>query len=108
MYYIYRSTTPTFTPAASNQIGITKSNWFQDDVLTASTQYYYQVLANNTIGVSPSSTTVTATTPALNPNLWGGSPFWDGSGLPAKQNVVMMKFLNRTNGKYANNQIVWT
>jgi trimeric autotransporter adhesin len=109
-YYIYRSTTPTFTPSASNQIGTTKSNWFQDDVLTASTQYYYQVLANNSIGVSPSSTTVTATTPALNANLWGGAPFWDASNMPALPpgDTVMMKFLNRTNGKYANDQITWT
>jgi len=109
-YYIYRSTTPIFTPAASNQIGTTKSNWFQDDVLTASTQYYYQILANNSIGVSPSSTTVTATTPALNPNLWGGAPFWDASNMPALPpgDTVMMKFLNRTNGVYANNQITWT
>ena len=109
-YYIYRSTTPTFTPGPSNQIGTTKSNWFQDDVLTASTQYYYQVLANNSIGVSPSSTTVTATTPALNPNLWGGAPFWDASNMPSLPagDTVMMKFLNRTNGVYADDQIIWT
>jgi fibronectin type 3 domain-containing protein len=109
-YYIYRSTTPTFTPGPSNQIGTTKSNWFQDDVLTASTQYYYQVLANNSTGVSPSSSTVTATTPALNPNLWGGAPFWDASNMPTLPpgDTVMMKFLNRTNGMYANDQITWT
>lgn len=109
-YYIYRSTTPTFTPAASNQIGITKSNWFQDALCAASTQYYYQVLANNSIGVSPSSVTVTATTPALNPNLWGGAPFWDASNMPPLPagDTVMMKFLNRTNGKYADDQITWT
>jgi trimeric autotransporter adhesin len=109
-YYVYRSTTPTFTAGASNLIGTTKSNWFQDDVLTASTQYYYQVMANNSIGVSPSSTTVTAATPALNPNLWGGAPFWDASNMPALPpgDTVMMKFLNRTNGKYANDQITWT
>ena len=107
-YYIYRSTTPTFTPAASNEIGTTKSNWFQDALTSASTQYYYQVLAKNSIGISPSSATVTATTPALNPELWGGAPFWDASGLPAKKNVVMMKFLNRTNGKYTDDQIIWT
>jgi len=109
-YYVYRSTTPTFTAGASNLIGTTKSNWFQDDVLTASTQYYYQVLANNSIGVSPSSTTVTATTPALNSSLWGGAPFWDASNMPALPpgDTVMMKFLNRTNGKYTNDQIIWT
>jgi len=109
-YYIYRNTTPTFTAGASNLIGTTKSNWFQDDVLTASTQYYYQVFANNTIGVSPSSATVTATTSALNPNLWGGAPFWDASNIPTLPpgDTVMMKFLNRTNGKYTNDQIIWT
>jgi hypothetical protein len=109
-YYIYRSTTPTFTPAASNQIGTTKSNWFQDELASASTQYYYQVLANNSIGVSPSSATVSATTPVLNPNLWGGAPFFDASGIPATPggDVLTVKFLNRTNGKYTDSQITWT
>ncbi len=109
-YYIYRSTTQPFTPAATNLIGTTKSNWFQDALGTASTQYYYQVLANNSIGVSPSSPTVTATTLALNPNLWGGAPFWDSSNMPALPagDTVMMKFLNRTNGVYADDQIIWT
>ena len=109
-YYIYRSTTPGFTPSASNQIGTTKSNWFQDELASASTQYYYQVLANNSIGVSPSSSTVSATTPALNPNLWGGAPFFDGSGIPATPSgdVLTVKFLNRTNGKYTDDQITWT
>ncbi|MGA2890465.1 MAG: malectin domain-containing carbohydrate-binding protein [Terracidiphilus sp.] len=109
-YYIYRSTTPTFTPAANNEIGTTKSNWFQDAVLAASTQYYYQVLANNSIGTSPSSATVTATTPELNSNLWGGAPFWDASNMPALPagDTVMMKFLNRTNGMFSDDQITWT
>jgi hypothetical protein len=109
-YYIYRSATQPFTPSTANLIGTTKSNWFQDALCTASTQYYYQVLANNTIGVSPSSATVTATTPALNPNLWGGAPFWDSSNMPALPagDTVMMKFLNRTNGVYADDQIIWT
>ena len=109
-YYIYRSTTSPFTPAAGNLIGTTKSNWFQDALATASTQYYYQVLAGNTIGVSPSSTTVTATTPGLNPNLWGGAPFWDASNIPALPagDTLMVKFLNRTNGKYTDDQIIYT
>ena len=109
-YYIYRSTTPSFTPTGSNQIGATKSNWFQDELVSASTQYYYQVLANNSIGVSPSSTTVSTTTPALSPNLWGGAPFFNGSGIPATPSgdVLTVKFLNRTNGKYTDDQITWT
>jgi hypothetical protein len=109
-YYIYRSTSATFTPATSNLIGTTKSNWFQDALCAASTQYYYQVLANNSLGVSPSSATVTAMTPALNPSLWGGAPFFDGSGIPAKPagDTLMVKFLNRTNGKYTDSQITYT
>jgi fibronectin type 3 domain-containing protein len=109
-YYIYRSTTSPFTPAATNLIGTTKSNWFQDALATASTQYYYQVLANNKIGVSPSSTTVTATTPPINPDLWGGAPFWDASDIPALPagDTLMVKFLNRTNGKYTDAQIIYT
>ena len=109
-YYIYRSTTSPFTPSTSNEIGTTKSNWFQDALCAASTQYYYQVLASNSIGTSPSSGTVTATTPALDPNLWGGAPFWDASNIPALPagDTVMMKFLNRTNGVYADDQITWT
>jgi hypothetical protein len=109
-YYIYRSTTATFTPSTSNQIGTTKSNWFQDELVSASTLYYYQVLANNSLGVSPSSSTVSATTPALNPNLWGGAPFFDGSGIPATPagDTLMVKFLNRTNGKYTDSQITYT
>ena len=107
-YTIYRSTTSPFTPGSTNQIGTTKSNWFQDALTAASTQYYYQVLASNSIGTSPSSATVTATTPALNPNLWGGAPFFDPSGLPAKTGVVLLKFLNRTNGEWADDQITWS
>jgi hypothetical protein len=109
-YYIYRSTTSPFTPSTSNEIGTTKSNWFQDALGTASTQYYYQVLASNTLGTSPSSTTVTATTQSLNPNLWGGAPFWDSSNMPALPagDTVTMKFLNRTNGVFTNSQIIWT
>jgi hypothetical protein len=109
-YYIYRSTTSPFTPSASNLIGTTRSNWFQDALCRASTQYYYQVLASNSIGASPSSATITATTPAPNPTLWGGAPFWDSSDMPALPvgGTVMMKFLNRTNRKYTDDQITWT
>jgi len=106
-YNVYRSTKPNFTPSGSNLIGNVKTNWYQDVLVSASTQYYYQVTANNRLGGSPSSPTVTATTPALNPNQWGGAPFFDAGGLPAKQNVVMLKFLNRTNGKYTDDQITW-
>ena len=34
--------------------------------------------------------------------------FWDPSGVPAAKNVMMFKFLNRTNGKYADSEVYWS
>ena len=34
--------------------------------------------------------------------------FWDPSGIPAAQNVMIFKFLNRTNGKYADSEVYWS
>ena len=103
-YFIFRSTTPTFTPASTNQVGATKSNNYQDVVLSASTTYYYMVEANNTSGSSAPAGTPNATTAALGTN----APFWDASGLPVTHNVMMFKFLNRTNGQYSDDQIFWS
>ncbi len=40
----------------------------------------------------------------------GGAPpgFWDSSDIPAAQNVMMFKFLNRTNGQYPDSQVFWS
>jgi hypothetical protein len=47
----------------------------------------------------------------------GGSPasdagtpggFWDTNGIPPAQNVMVFKFLNRTNGKYPDSQVFWS
>jgi hypothetical protein len=39
----------------------------------------------------------------------GGSapPFWDASGIPPAQNVLMFKFLNRTHGLFTDGEIYW-
>jgi glycosyl hydrolase family 64 (putative beta-1,3-glucanase) len=34
--------------------------------------------------------------------------FWDTSGIPAAKNVMIFKFLNRTNGKYQDSEIYWS
>jgi hypothetical protein len=34
--------------------------------------------------------------------------FWDPSGIPAAKNVMMFKFLNRTNGAYADSEVYWS
>lgn len=44
--------------------------------------------------------------PALADN---GAPagFWDNSSIPAAKNVMIFKFLNRTNGKYKDSEVYW-
>jgi len=34
--------------------------------------------------------------------------FWDASDIPAPKNVMMFKFLNRTNGQYPDSQVYWS
>jgi hypothetical protein len=40
----------------------------------------------------------------------GGAPagFWDSSNIPLAKNVMMFKFLNRTNGKYQDSEVYWS
>lgn len=105
-YDIYRSTTPTFTPAKANSIGTTQSNAYQDVVASPSTTYYYQVVATSPSGNSAPVGPVSATTLALGPN----GVFFDASGIPPTPagDVLMFKILNRTNGRYPDDQITWS
>src|SRR5260370_18052457 len=34
--------------------------------------------------------------------------FWDASNMPAAKNVMMFKFLNRTNEQFPNSNVFWT
>jgi hypothetical protein len=45
-----------------------------------------------------------------NENVQGGFPpsFWDASNIPAATGAMVMKILNRTNGKYADSEIYWS
>jgi glycosyl hydrolase family 64 (putative beta-1,3-glucanase) len=40
----------------------------------------------------------------------GGAPagFWDSSNIPSAKNVMMFRFLNRTNGKFADSEVYWS
>jgi hypothetical protein len=75
------------------------------DGLAASTAYTFQVSAVNGFGEGAKSAAVSATTLASGT----GEPpgFWDTSNLPPAQNVMMFKFLNRTNGTYPDTQLFW-
>ncbi|WP_050062120.1 malectin domain-containing carbohydrate-binding protein [Silvibacterium bohemicum] len=107
IYNVFRSTTSPFTPSGSNQVGSTKSNFYNDVVLTASTTYYYTVQASGPSGTTTVGGPVNATTLSLAPNT---PPFWDASNLPATPSgdLITIKFLNRTNGQYPDSQVYWS
>jgi trimeric autotransporter adhesin len=105
-YLIFRSTTPTFTPASTNDIGTTKSNFYQDVVIAPSTRYYYIVQASNPAGITTVGGPVSATTLALGTS----TPFWDATNIPPTPSgdVMTFKILNRTNGQYPDDQVFWS
>ncbi len=105
IYNIFRSTTSPFAPSTSNQVGTTKSNFYNDVVLAASTTYYYIVQGTGPSGMTTVGGPVNATTlPLPTP------PFWDASNIPATPagDVITIKFLNRTNGQYLDSQVYWS
>ncbi|GAA5022741.1 discoidin domain-containing protein [Kitasatospora paranensis] len=54
-------------------------------------------------------TTGSSSTPPTSPPPTDPGSFWgDTSSIPAAQNVVMLKILNRTNGKYPDSQVYWS
>jgi uncharacterized protein YndB with AHSA1/START domain len=69
-----------------------------------STVYGYSlfefVVHTGTSTTSPTPSPTTSSDPA---SFWG-----DTSGIPAAQNVVMLKILNRTNGHYPDSQVYWS
>ncbi len=107
IYNVFRSTTSPFTPSSSNQVGSTKSNFYNDVVLAASTTYYYIVQATGPSGTTTVGGPVNATTLPLAPNT---PPFWDAGNIPATPvgDLITIKFLNRTNGKYPDSQVYWS
>jgi hypothetical protein len=57
-------------------------------------------------GGTPSPTGSPAPSPTGSPN--PGSFWGDTSNIPPAQNVLMLKILNRTNGKYPDSQVYWS
>ena len=45
---------------------------------------------------------------ATNTDAAAPSGFWDPSNIPPAKNVMMFKFLNRTNGKYTDAEVYWS
>lgn len=64
-----------------------------------------QIYTSTTPGATPTVTPlpITPTATVLPTNFWG-----DTSSIPPAQNVLMVKILNRTNGKYPDSQVYWS
>jgi len=74
------------------------------------TQWGYSLWEFQVFGTSSTTTTPPTTAPTTTPPAGGTMPdsFWgDTSSIPAAQNVVEVKVLNRTNGKYPDSQVYW-
>jgi trimeric autotransporter adhesin len=50
--------------------------------------------------------TTSQTPPATSPSTTQG--FWDASNIPAAKNVMIFKFLNRTNGQFLDSHVFWS
>ncbi len=54
------------------------------------------------------TTSTTSLSPSASPTQDAGSFWGDPSTIPPAQNVLMVKILNRTNGRYPDNQVYWS
>jgi hypothetical protein len=76
---------------------------------TARGTVYGYSLFEFVVHTTTSTTTTTPTaTPTITPTGDPGSFWGDTSTIPAAQNVLMLKILNRTNGQYPDNQVFWS
>lgn len=53
----------------------------------------------------PDASTAVDGTPGIDAAM--PADFWDSSGIPAAQQVMVFKFLNRTNGQFADSEVYW-
>jgi Beta-1,3-glucanase len=94
---------------SQNVTGLASGNvvsyWFTYEKSGAgydTTTYTYTV--GSTVPTATSAPTNGTPTPTTS-----SSSFWgDTSSIPAAKNVMMFKFLNRTNGKYPDSQVYWS
>src|SRR6266568_1636857 len=71
---------------------------------TRATPYGYS-LWEFTVNTAASTTSLS---PSASPTQDAGSFWGDPSTIPPAQNVLMVKILNRTNGRYPDNQVYWS
>jgi hypothetical protein len=67
------------------------------------TVYGYSLWEFEVYGTGGTPLPTLTPTPTINATFWG-----DTSSIPPAQNVLMFKFLNRTNGRYPDSQIYWS
>ncbi len=108
---IYSTTTG---PGGTQTLAVTGSGrYVRMNGTVRATPYGYSLWEFQVYGTSSGTPpTTTPTTPPTTPPSGGSTmpdSFWgDTSGIPAAHNVVEVKVLNRTNGKYPDSQVFWS
>ncbi|MDT5032008.1 MAG: hypothetical protein QOC94_2179 [Actinoplanes sp.] len=76
---------------------------------TRGTPYGYSLWEFQVFGAGGTTTPPTTTPPTTPPTTQPSGDFWgDTGGIPAAHNVLELKVLNRTNGKYPDSQVFWS
>jgi F5/8 type C domain/Beta-1,3-glucanase len=98
---VYTTTTAT---GGTQNLSVTGTGRYVRMYGTARATAYGYSLWEFAVRVTGDSTPPTSpTTTPPDDSFWG-----DTSGIPAARNVLMLKILNRTNGKYPDSQVYWS
>ncbi len=103
---IYSTTTGTGGTQTINAAG--SGRYVRMNGTARATAYGYSLWEFEVYGSAGPTNTPGGPTPTRTPTVTGGTPFWDTSNIPAAQNVMTFKFLNRTNGHYPDSQVYWS
>jgi hypothetical protein len=105
---IYSTTTGTCGTQTLNVSGT--GRYIRMNGTVRATPYGYSIFEFGVFtGTSTPPTTTPPTTPPTSPTTTPPGSFWgDTSTIPPAQNVLMLKILNRTNGKYPDSQVFWS
>jgi hypothetical protein len=97
-----RTATPTHTATATSTATITRTA-----TATRTATPIRTATATTAVRTATPTPTTPARTPTPGPTSTTPAGFWDASNIPAAQNVMMFKFMNRTNGQYDDAHVFW-
>lgn len=79
-----------------------------NQLVESETPRFLELIGAGGQSFSPTATPTPTPPPEPTPSSTAPPGFWDASGIPPAQNVMMFKFLNRTNGQYDDAHVFWS